>query len=157
MGKQELDHLQGLLRDFPASFKPDQVEEANKLSYTRFNQIINDIESIRDQIYTDSRSKVKPWLGLAKIFHRHFFQDIISIAGEFRQSSHPNRGRVSFGGQKQNEMRPTSYGVSPEKITLSLAQAFLFINNDSDKSPDINALHFYQLFVRTHPFYDGNG
>ncbi len=157
MNSQELEHLKDLLVAFPADYGADQVGEANKLSYTRFNQIINEIENISDLIYNEFSTKSKSWLNLTRIFHRLIFQDIISIAGEFRQSSHPYQGRVSFGGQKHNENKHEFDGTIPDKIESNLIEAFNFINDDNNAIPNINALRFYQLFVRTHPFYDGNG
>ncbi len=119
------------MKSFPASFSAGQVNEAKGQSYVRFNNLINWIVKLSDIFDKKFSFDDEFWLGNAKIFHEIIFKDIFSVAGEFRDVSHPDGGRIFFGGQKHNELRHEFSGVKPEEIKPALIEAFAFIKEDN--------------------------
>ncbi|MBE9048426.1 Fic family protein [Pleurocapsales cyanobacterium LEGE 10410] len=100
---------------------------------------------------------VEEYIKFCRSFHHIIFKDIISINGEFRSSDHDGSGSVYFGGQKRQELRARFTGSKPEQIETDLKEAFQHLLNFESDTPVDDALRFYQKFVFTHPFYDGNG
>ena len=62
-----------------------------------------------------------------------------------------------FGGQRHQESKSQFTGSEPESIEDNLNKAFQYLSETDSEKPIDNAFRFYQRFVKTHPFYDGNG
>lgn len=84
------------------------------------------------------------------------FQSIFTNAGEFRSKSDSNSGMVFFGKINYRKRGLDFEGASPDKIEKCLHDACDELDNEG-RDPIENAFRFYQKFVYTHPFYDGNG
>ncbi len=101
-------------------------------------------------------------LGWSGMLHRHIFEDILSNAGEVRESDDANEGIVEFGlpvknlSEKNDCSNGRFSGVTPERIFLCLQEAFSYLKPE-EEDPLKQAAIFYQQFIRCHPFYDGNG
>lgn len=155
----ELLQLQELIELFPSEYSIENVAEANRLARTRFDALDNEIipsiaQSIRPDGYQLDTDKC---FELCRLFHYIIFKGIISINGEFRKRQHKEGGRVYFGGQRHQEIRAQFSGSTPELIEENLAEAFQYLIEADSTIPISNAFRFYQKFVKTHPFYDGNG
>ena len=157
----ELSQLKELIEVFPDKFSSsdEDAKEANALARTRYEALDNEIlpyiiRRIQEGnlVLTDHVC-----LQLCQFFHEFLFSDIISINGQFRKIEHPNDGAVFFGGQKRQELRPRFRGSPPSHIKDDLKKAFKYLRKNNEEQALENALHFYQKFVFTHPFYDGNG
>ncbi|WP_020404866.1 Fic family protein [Gracilimonas tropica] len=155
----ELEQLRELIELFPAEYSIDDVEEANRIARTRFDALDNQLIPYLVSVFKtgDARPSVNIYLKLCGSFHTLIFKEIISINGEFRNSTHDGYGSVYFGGQKGQELKPRFTGSKPENIENDLREAFKFIIDLKSDTPVDNALRFYQKFVFAHPFYDGNG
>lgn len=154
----ELEQLRELIKLFPADFALDEVEEANRLARLRFDAMDNElIPSISIMTKQSPDFGVIEYIGLCQTLHKMIFKDIISINGEFRQSYHPGDGHVYFGGQKRQELRSRFTGSNPQNLIPDLQEAYTHLLDFNSDTPVDNALRFYQKFVFTHPFYDGNG
>lgn len=154
----ELEQLRELIELFPSKYALDEVEEANKIARTRFDAMDNELVPLVSTLAQNtSEFAVKDYIKFCRIFHSIIFKDIISIQGEFRSSGHDGSRSVYFGGQKRQELRSRFTGSNPEQIESDLKEAFEFILNFESHTPVDDALRFYQKFVFTHPFYDGNG
>lgn len=154
----ELEQLRELIELFPAEYALDEVEEANRIARTRFDAMDNELVPLISTLAQNTPEfGVNSYIKYCRIFHSIIFKDIISINGEFRSSDHDGSGYVYFGGQKRHELRARFTGSNPEQIKSDLKEAFEFILNFESHTPIDDALRFYQKFVFTHPFYDGNG
>lgn len=155
----ELEQLRELIELFPENFSTDKVKEASRLARTRFDALDNEI--IPAIAETDEKNfdifSIDSCFAYCFLFHDFIFKDIISISGEFRNRNHPEKGFVYFGGQKHQEVRSRFTGSPPDRITSDLSIAFNHLYGINSDSPVDDALRFYQKFVSTHPFYDGNG
>jgi fido (protein-threonine AMPylation protein) len=155
----ELEQLRELIELFPAEYSIDDVEEANRIARTRFEVldskvIVGQVDLIKQGHLSTS---IKSYIAFCKGYHAFIFKDIISINGEFRDSDHDGSGSVYFGGQRRQELRSRFKGSKPEKIEEDLKEAFQNLLDLTSDTPIDDALRFYQKFVFTHPFYDGNG
>ncbi len=155
----ELEQLRELIELFPAEYSIDDVEEANRLARTRFEVLDNTVIP-KQIIYTKNgllNVSVESFIAFCKEYHAFIFKEIISINGEFRSSDHDGSGSVYFGGQRRQELRPRFTGSKPENIENDLKESFQHLLDFESDSPVNDVLRFYQKFVFTHPFYDGNG
>ena len=91
-----------------------------------------------------------------KLVHLNLFRDVLSNAGQFRQSSDKLQGVVYFGGQDKRTGLPKFRGVNTSDIQLKLFEAIDYHLSDTD-STLVKSVRFYAQFVRIHPFHDGNG
>jgi fido (protein-threonine AMPylation protein) len=155
----ELEQLRELIELFPAEYSIDEVEEANRITRTRFDALDNQLIPYfaNTLVKGEGETSIDGYIGFCKSFHTLIFKEIISINGEFRSSDHDGSGSVYFGGQKRQELKPRFTGSKPENIENDLRDAFKFLMDLESDTPVDNALRFYQKFVFTHPFYDGNG
>ena len=151
----ELEQLRELIELFPANFDLNEVEEANRVARTRFDAMDNELVPLLSEVAKEFG--VRQYMNLSHEFHSIIFKDIISINGEFRSSTHDGSGSVYFGGQKRQELRSRFTGSKPENIENNLEEAFTYLLDFESDTPVDDALRFYQKFVFTHPFYDGNG
>lgn len=151
----ELEQLRELIELFPANFDLNEVEEANRVARTRFDAMDNELVPLLSEVAKEFG--VRQYINLSHEFHSIIFKDIISINGEFRSSDHDGSGSVYFGGQKRQELRSRFTGSRPENIESDLEEAFKYLLDFESDTPVDDALRFYQKFVFTHPFYDGNG
>ena len=151
----ELEQLRELIELFPANFDLNEVEEANRVARTRFDAMDNELVPLLSEVAKEFG--VRQYMNLSHEFHSIIFKDIISINGEFRSSDHDGSGSVYFGGQKRQELRSRFTGSKPENIESDLEEAFTYLLDFESDTPVDDALRFYQKFVFTHPFYDGNG
>ena len=151
----ELEQLRELIELFPANFELTEVEEANRVARTRFDAMDNELVPLLSEVAKEFG--VRQYMNLSHEFHSIIFKDIISINGEFRSSDHDGSGSVYFGGQKRQELRSRFTGSKPENIENDLEEAFTYLLDFESDTPVDDALRFYQKFVFTHPFYDGNG
>ncbi|MDR8392087.1 Fic family protein [Aliifodinibius sp. S!AR15-10] len=155
----ELAQLRELIQVFPDKYSLKEVEKANAAARTKYELLDNDLipyitESLKSGKFELNTSNC---FKLCEVFHGFIFQDIISNNGQFRDPHDPNDGHVFFGGQKRGELQPKFTGTQPSNIKRDLKKAFKFLHEDTPVDPVENALKFYQRFVKTHPFYDGNG
>lgn len=155
----ELEQLSDLIEAFPANYSKDDLKDALNVLKTRYDVLDNVVlpELMESLELASEAITVDTYINMCKAFHKILFKDVISIAGEFRSSDHPSNGSVYFGGQKRQELTVQFSGSPPDHITEDLQTAFEFITVDTPDNPLENALRFYQKFVFTHPFYDGNG
>lgn len=157
----ELSQLKELIEVFPDKFSPtdEGVKAANALARTNYEALDNEIlPDLNRRIQNGSLVLIDHvCLKLCQILHEFLFSDILSINGQFRKKEHPNNGAVFFGGQKRQELRPRFRGSAPNQIEDDLKEAFKYLRKNNEEKSLENALHFYQKFVFTHPFYDGNG
>lgn len=155
----ELEQLRELIELFPAKYSIDDVEEANRLARTRFDALDNQLIPYFVNVLTkgEARASINIYLKLCESFHIVIFKEIISISGEFRSTEHDGSGSVYFGGQRRQEFRSRFKGSKPENIEEDLKGAFQHLLDFNSDTPVDDALRFYQKFVFTHPFYDGNG
>lgn len=154
----ELEQLRELIELFPANYALDALEEANRVARTRFDAMDNElVPLISKMAQTSPEFGIKEYISFCRSFHSIIFKDIISINGEFRSSDHDGSGSVYFGGQKRQELRSRFTGSNPENIEADLKEAFKHLLDFESDTPVDDALRFYQKFVFTHPFYDGNG
>lgn len=151
----ELEQLRELIELFPANFELTEVEEANRVARTRFDAMDNELVPLLSEVAKEFG--IRQYMNLSHEFHSIIFKDIISINGEFRSSDHDGSGSVYFGGQKRQELRSRFTGSKPENIENDLEEAFTYLLDFESDTPVDDALRFYQKFVFTHPFYDGNG
>lgn len=151
----ELEQLRELIELFPSEFALDDVEEANRIARTRFDAMDNELVPLFSEMAEEFG--IKQYINICRNFHSIIFKDIISINGEFRSSDHDGSGSVYFGGQKRQELRSRFTGSKPENIENDLKEAFKYLLDFDSNTPVDDALRFYQKFVFTHPFYDGNG
>ena len=151
----ELEQLRELIELFPANFELTEVEEANRVARTRFDAMDNELVPLLSEVAKEFG--IRQYMNLSHEFHSIIFKDIISINGEFRSSDHDGSGSVYFGGQKRQELRSRFTGSKPENIESDLEEAFTYLLDFESDTPVDDALRFYQKFVFTHPFYDGNG
>jgi len=151
----ELEQLRELIELFPANFDLNEVEEANRVARTRFDAMDNELVPLLSEVAKEFG--IRQYMNLSHEFHSIIFKDIISINGEFRSSDHDGSGSVYFGGQKRQELRSRFTGSKPENIENDLEEAFTYLLDFESDTPVDDALRFYQKFVFTHPFYDGNG
>lgn len=156
---RELEQLQELIKHFPAEFSVDQAEKANRVARARYEALDNTaVPYLRQNLDEDGISfTTEVCFKLCHFFHKEIFKDITSTAGEFRKSSDSKDGTVFFGGVRQTELRAQFSGSHPKNIIEDLKEAFGFLSKAGGDSAIKNALKFYQKFVFTHPFYDGNG
>jgi fido (protein-threonine AMPylation protein) len=155
----ELEQLRELIELFPAEYSIDDVEEANRVARTRF-EVLDSTVIPKQIIYTKNgllNASIDSFIAFCREYHAFIFKEIISINGEFRSSGHDGSGSVYFGGQRRQELRPRFTGSKPENIEADLKEAFKHLLNFESETPVDDALRFYQKFVFTHPFYDGNG
>lgn len=155
----ELEQLCELIKAFPAEFKPEEAKEANRTARTRYEALDNSLlpdlaKDIEEQNLIISEDLC---FNLCLFFHTEIFIGITSIAGKFRSSEHRGGGKVYFGGVKQTEHLPTFEGSKPDQIEPDVREAFNYLLEPPKDGGLENALRFYQKFVKTHPFYDGNG
>lgn len=153
---RELEQLRELIEVFPAKFSTDDLEEANALLKARYDVLDDSIIPILIDQLSEEISP-QEYIRACRAFHNFLFKDIISIAGEFRKRDHEGGGSVFFGGQKKQELKSQFSGSNPEKIEDDLNDAFTFLTGFNATESTNNAFRFYQKFVYTHPFYDGNG
>lgn len=155
----ELEQLRELIELFPAEYSVDEVKEANRITRTRFDALDNQLIPYlaNTLIKGEVKTSIDGYMDFCKSLHALIFNEIISINGEFRSSDHYDSGSVYFGGQKRQELKPRFTGSKPENIENDLRDAFKFLIDLESDTPVDNALRFYQKFVFTHPFYDGNG
>lgn len=157
----ELEHLTGLMRDFPVRlpWKPKSTEKAWNSIRNRWRALqaseINPTDFIAISI-DNLKSSIDENEVFIHTLHLYSFRGILSNAGEYRKSTDPNNGKVYFGGQLRSEARQKFEGTSPPKIKAEVRGALNELMYE-DRDPIENALRFYQLFVRCHPFYDANG
>lgn len=156
---RELEQLQELIKQFPAKFSVDQAEKANRVAQARYEALDNTvIPNLQEKLDEDGISFTSEvCFKLCHFFHYEIFKDITSAAGEFRKFTDSKEGSVYFGGVLQTELRPQFSGSKPKDIEEDLTEAFAFLFKSKEDSAVENALKFYQKFVFTHPFYDGNG
>ncbi|MEX0685431.1 MAG: Fic family protein [Balneolales bacterium] len=155
----ELEQLRELIGQFPDKYPLTKVKEANRLARTRFDTLDNEIIFIITQRVRSNEIQmgIDTCFKLCEIFHSYIFKDIISINGKFRSVTHDGSGSVYFGGQRHQELKSRFSGVNPQLIRGDLSEAFQYLANIHSQTPIDDAFRFYQKFVRTHPFYDGNG
>lgn len=155
----ELEQLCELIELFPDEYSMDDVEEANRLARTRFDALDNQlIPHLANALAKgEIKASVNDYLKFCETFHHVIFKEIISISGEFRSIEHEGSGSVFFGGQKRQELRSRFQGSKPENIEEDVKLAFQHLLDFNSDAPIDDALRFYQKFVFTHPFYDGNG
>lgn len=155
----ELEQLRELIELFPNEYSMDDVEEANRVARTRFDALDNQlVPYIANALAKGEISaSVNIYLKFCETFHHVIFKEIISISGEYRSIEHEGTGAVYFGGQKRQELRSRFKGSKPENIEEDLKSAFQHLLYFHSDTPVDDALRFYQKFVFTHPFYDGNG
>jgi fido (protein-threonine AMPylation protein) len=178
MPSNDSTYLQELINDFPCKRKTS-IEKAELWLQERYRvfelgefiptvfEILNDPSRIR--ITNDpsinplfdlfNQGEIYPlfFYNLSKSIHKYLFSKILSNAGNFRSSSEINSGFIGFGGPNRRALGNLKFhGSTPEKITLNLINAFCHLKKKSN-DPLRDGLLFYRKFVRTHPFYDGNG
>lgn len=85
------------------------------------------------------------------------YRDLYTFAGSYRDKKDPNGGVIYFGKTKGNKKQPEFYGASPDSIYEEIFAALSNLADLKPLDPVHNAMKFYQKFVFTHPFYDGNG
>jgi len=145
----ELESIENLLRDFAsnADITPDHVY---KEAWIRYGLLAEDVPSwsnfFQDKIYVAPR-----------VLHLFIYQGLFNFAGKYRQSKDPEGGRIGFGGVKQNQHKLEFYGSHPTNIEQEVQEAIDHLTNDSESECIDHVARFYQRFVLTHPFYDGNG
>lgn len=155
----ELEQLWELIEHFPDKYSVDSVAEANRVVRSRYEVLDDQIIPVlagsikKGEVELDSETCFK----LCREIHEIMFSDVISINGQFRKKEHRDGGAVYFGGQKPHEMTSKFKGSPPENIEEHLSHAFEHLSPANENPPIDNALRFYQKFVLTHPFYDGNG
>lgn len=155
----ELDQLSDLIKAFPAKYSIEEIDDALNQLKVRYDVLDNSILSLVIKEYSDRRNELTSdsFIQLCRAFHKYLFKNVVSIAGEFRSTNHANNGSVYFGGQKRQELTSQFEGSKPHRIRPELREAFKFLTVEDPDRPLANALKFYQKFVFTHPFYDGNG
>lgn len=150
----ELEQLRELIELFPSEFKPSEVAEANRIARTRYEALDNSfIPDVQNHLENQNISlSQKICFSLCSFFHYQIFNQIISIAGEFRQTEHKGNGMVYFGGYQQTEMKHQFRGANPADIKSHLKEAFEYLLQQPNSNALENSLHFYQRFVKISSF-----
>lgn len=162
----EILYLQSLIDDFPSKNKISAVE-ADKLIFTRYIQfesriplyaeLLNDKELLSNFKNKELEFFQMFFYGLAFIFHRKLYENILSNNGKTRQTTDPYNGRVGFGGSDYRIIGNFKYnGSKCENIQDDLLYCFSSLSKNPI-DPISNSLEFYRMFVKIHPFYDANG
>lgn len=167
----ELKYLAELIEDFPPK-KKITAEDAFKELKVRYETLEASVDDFLTSLLNVPDSKlVDTILDIHKeedyfpkgmklfmvIAHSYLFKDILNNAGQYRQSTDPDCGKVYYGGLSAREIgKHKFYGTNPEKIDTELDLAFEFLRRKS-KNPIKNGLEFYRRFVRIHPYYEANG
>lgn len=145
----ELESIENLLRDFAsnADITPDYVY---KEAWMRYGLLAESLYAIRhlfkDQLILTPR-----------VFHDFIYRDLFTFAGNFRLASDPEDGRIGFGGVKRHQHKLEFSGSHPSKIEQEVQKSIDHLTNDTEYDCIDRVARFYQRFVLTHPFYDGNG
>ncbi len=152
----ERELLSGLIRDFSPK-NPPTVDDALKTIEARYEQLGSGPNIVESALVFGAESNVELVGAIPLMFHEYLFKDILSNAGSYRQPTEPNNGLVQFGpANPRRAKEPLFTGTSPAKLTEAIDFCCsLFSSKDDD--PIRNSIHFYQLFVAHHPFYDANG
>lgn len=151
IGDHESDRLAELLQAFPTG-RNLSVIEANRYIRQAFIRIIDSTLEGEKGWLTDRHK----FYGTIKLLHLNLFRDVLSNAGQFRQSSDKLQGVVYFGGQDKRTGFPKFHGVITSDIQLKLFEAIDHNLSDTG-SALVKSVRFYAQFVRIHPFHDGNG
>lgn len=157
----EIEQLRELIEDFPGNYSTEEVEKVNALLKNRYDSI-NELlpTAIMNVLFANSFREsilLNRYIEICLFVQNFLFIDIINIAGEFRDESHIGKGKVYFGGQENQSMRHRFSGCKPHQILPNLEIAFGYLVRLDENDAVENAFRFYQKFVNTHPFYDGNG
>jgi len=151
LGDHEAERLDELMKAFPTE-RHYSIFEA--IHYLKSSFIyLNNITLNGDKAWLKDKTHL---LNKIKLLHRLLFFDMLSNAGEFRNSNDALQGKVYFGGTDSRSGRPKFEGVLPSQIEGDILKVTDFILN-SQIEPRIKAVRFYAQFVRIHPFHDGNG
>lgn len=154
----EISVLSDLIDDFPVG-KNLNVRKCWKKIRDRY-RAINDIQiyDIIIKTLTELSSELQsPYYSrLSKLIHKILFKDILSNAGDYRQSIDPNIGYIGFGGFNHRRRGTKFRGTNPEDIASEVIIACSYLT-DNSHDPVWNSIRFYQKFVHVHPFYDANG
>jgi len=144
------DYLPELMNAFPVdSASPVDLKTAQRKIQLRHNVLSweNRVELL--EIFTEE-SFFQDIKLLPKTLHLILYKNILSNAGDYRQSYEPNSGVVRFGPAREY------CGTPPDYIGKRITQAVSLLEKHS-LEPIHCALKFYQRFVYIHPFYDANG
>lgn len=100
------------------------------------------------------------------VIHLLLFNGIFKNAGQYRSSSDAWEGAVVFGKEVARRGGPEFTGSSPSNIKGNVDEAGAMLTLETQRLIDAEknhrillsaAMRFYQKFIKTHPFYDGNG
>jgi fido (protein-threonine AMPylation protein) len=153
----EREATEDLIRDF-GTRKDLSVEEVYKTSWNRFNIIEGSQHKVRllHQLVHDDEYKYN-YENLPAALHFYMYEGLFTFAGHFRNINDLHNGRVYFGKQHAQQLRPKFEGHPPDKIEAGVSEATQYLLKHHQKAPVLAAVRFYQKFVNVHPFYDGNG
>ena len=144
------DYLSDLIESFPVdSAHPVDLKTAQKKIQLRHNVLSWENRAELLEVFT-KESFFRDIELLPRTLHLILYKDILSNAGDYRQSDEPGGGTVRFGATRQYQ------GTPPDYIGKRVIQAVSILERDS-LEPISCALKFYQKFVFIHPFYDANG
>ena len=150
----EFRYLEELMTDFPCDC-PWTVTEAFEQLNIRYTEL--EKQSFYLAKVNFGFSFKSYFSALISYFHQYLFKNILSNAGSFRSEQDKNSGRIGFGGESYRMIGNMQFtGAAPQNIPGDVETACAYLKK-KDKNPVDSALRFYQLFVKTHPFYDANG
>ncbi|KPP94256.1 MAG: hypothetical protein HLUCCA01_12770 [Bacteroidetes bacterium HLUCCA01] len=146
---EEIESIRDLLKDFAVS---DSVspEDIYREAWKRYTTLVDRLPFLKGNLSVQFHD-------IPRLLHLFIYRNLFTFAGEYRKKSDPGGGNVGFGGvpsQKHKQAFPAS---NPDNIEEEVIEAFEFLTAGSDEDCIDRAIRFYQKFVRTHPFYDGNG
>ena len=149
---EEVQYLNELISDFPSQIL-DPVLATTRIEF-RYKQLLSKSQQFLslEQLQQKSFNPNQFVLGI----QFYLYENILSNAGHYRSTKDKGGGSVFYGGVKQRSTEAQFSGAAPDSIPHFVNDSFLFLLSSDDISLD-NALLFYRKFVRTHPFYDGNG
>lgn len=156
---KELEELQGLMRDFPVP--RNTFADQPHLAWNEIQDIyliledygFDDIIGFND-IFTYPTTELEQQLiKLILKIHQALFSRFMSCAGQFRKTTDPNQGTVLFGPNQR--FRGVVPHLIADEVKKSISHLVFKVNHQDEAFK--KALQFYQHFVWTHPFYDGNG
>jgi fido (protein-threonine AMPylation protein) len=153
----EREATEDLIRDFGIR-KDLTVEEVYKTSWHRFNIIEGSQHKVRllHQLVQDDEYKYN-YENLPLALHYYMYENLYTFAGEVRKYNDPYGGKIYFGRQHAHRRKPEFEGSPPVEIENEMRIAVKYLHDHLTKFPLEAAIRFYQKFVFTHPFYDGNG
>ena len=156
----EREVAQDLLKDFAAdsSVTPEIVY---KLSWERYIFLENEVPVLSTMLKEFKSGNKENYqfefFDLPLILHHYIYSGLYTFAGRYRSEDDPSSGNIFFGKVKGHNRSPEFSGTISSGIGEEILESISRLIEPDPDDPLLKAAVFYQNFVKTHPFYDGNG